>query len=233
MSDPTTIANTSSSGNGESASAADKARALGAEVKERVSGFADASIDTLKDQASTLLDATKGIASKAGEQLQSSVQSQKAAGADYLGNVAQSMRRAAREFESEVPMAASYILQAAAQVETVSSAVKDRDIGELIRNTQDFARRQPTAFLGLAVLAGFGVVRFLKSSGGSSGSDERGSSFSPSSSASTHNASLQGRRTGGDTWSASQGTLSQGQSRSTPNQNASSSYGAASRERLP
>ena len=26
------------------------------------------------------------------------------------------------------------------------------------------ARRQPTAFLGLAVLAGFGIVRFLKSS---------------------------------------------------------------------
>ena len=34
-----------------------------------------------------------------------------------------------------------------------------------MRGVQSFARRQPTAFLGLAVLAGFGVVRFLKSSG--------------------------------------------------------------------
>jgi hypothetical protein len=33
-----------------------------------------------------------------------------------------------------------------------------------VRNAQSFARRQPTAFLGIAVLAGFGVVRFLKSS---------------------------------------------------------------------
>jgi hypothetical protein len=34
----------------------------------------------------------------------------------------------------------------------------------LCREAQSFARRQPTAFLGIAVLAGFGVVRFLKSS---------------------------------------------------------------------
>jgi len=33
-----------------------------------------------------------------------------------------------------------------------------------VRGAQSFARRQPTAFLGIAVLAGFGVVRFLKSS---------------------------------------------------------------------
>jgi hypothetical protein len=33
-----------------------------------------------------------------------------------------------------------------------------------VRGAQSFARRQPTAFLGMAVLAGFGVVRFLKSS---------------------------------------------------------------------
>jgi hypothetical protein len=34
---------------------------------------------------------------------------------------------------------------------------------------QSFARRQPTAFLGMAVLAGFGVVRFLKSSANETG----------------------------------------------------------------
>jgi hypothetical protein len=33
-----------------------------------------------------------------------------------------------------------------------------------MRVAQSFARRQPTAFLGMAVLAGFGAVRFFKSS---------------------------------------------------------------------
>ena len=42
------------------------------------------------------------------------------------------------------------------------------NVSDLIRGAQSFARRQPTAFLGLAVLAGFGAVRFLKSSADSS-----------------------------------------------------------------
>jgi hypothetical protein len=36
----------------------------------------------------------------------------------------------------------------------------------LIDGATDFARRQPAAFLGLSVLAGFSVIRFLKASGG-------------------------------------------------------------------
>ena len=74
------------------------------------------------------------------------------------------MRRAAREFDKDLPIAGSYIRKAAAQVETVSDSIRTGNFNDLLRETQDFARRQPTAFLGLAVLAGFGAVRFLKSS---------------------------------------------------------------------
>ena len=35
--------------------------------------------------------------------------------------------------------------------------------GDLVQGVQSFARSQPTAFFGLAFLAGFGAVRFLKS----------------------------------------------------------------------
>jgi hypothetical protein len=50
----------------------------------------------------------------------------------------------------------------------------------LVRNAQSFARRQPTAFLGMAVLAGFGVVRFLKSSSDNNPHSESSGSASPS-----------------------------------------------------
>ena len=83
------------------------------------------------------------------------------------------MRRAAREFDRDLPIAGSYIRKAAAQVETVSDSIRTGNFNDLLRETQDFARRQPTAFLGLAVLAGFGAVRFLKSSADASSGSGR------------------------------------------------------------
>ena len=76
------------------------------------------------------------------------------------------MRRAAREFDTDLPLAGSYIRKAASQIEGVSDHIRKGNLNDVVRNAQSFARRQPTAFLGLAVLAGFGAVRFLKSSSG-------------------------------------------------------------------
>ena len=54
----------------------------------------------------------------------------------------------------------------------MSDSIRTGNFNDLLRETQDFARRQPTAFLGLAVLAGFGAVRFLKSSADASTSQQ-------------------------------------------------------------
>ena len=43
-------------------------------------------------------------------------------------------------------------------------AVRKRDLNQVVSDVQAFARRQPTAFLGAAALAGFALVRFLKTS---------------------------------------------------------------------
>jgi hypothetical protein len=82
------------------------------------------------------------------------------------------MRRAAREFDSELPIAGTYIRKAASQVEMVSDSIRNGNFNDLISGAQSFARRQPTAFLGMAVLAGFGLVRFLKSSADATGRNE-------------------------------------------------------------
>jgi hypothetical protein len=81
--------------------------------------------------------------------------------------VAQAVQRAAGEFESDVPQAAQYIRQAAGQIETVSNAVRQRDMRELVGEVQEFARRQPTLFFGGAVILGFAALRFFKSSSSS------------------------------------------------------------------
>ena len=46
--------------------------------------------------------------------------------------------------------------------------IRNGSFRDLVDGATDFAKRQPAAFLGLSVLAGFAVVRFLKASGGSS-----------------------------------------------------------------
>jgi hypothetical protein len=91
------------------------------------------------------------------------VAQQKGAGADYVSNFAQTMRRAAGEFDAEVPIAATYIRKAADQVTNAADAFREGNLNDLVQRAQSFARNQPTAFVGLAVLAGFGAVRFLKS----------------------------------------------------------------------
>ena len=40
--------------------------------------------------------------------------------------------------------------------------MRNRNMSEIVGNVQQFARKQPTAFFGAAVLIGFAAVRFMK-----------------------------------------------------------------------
>jgi hypothetical protein len=160
----------------------DQAFAAGRDLKDKAAEFAETSGEKFREQASEFADMAKDTASEATDRLKEKISEQKGAGAEYVGNLAQTMRRAAREFDNDLPIAGKYIRKAAAQVENVSDSIRTGDFNDLVRNAQSFARRQPTAFLGIAVLAGFAVVRFLKSS----------SDASPTSSRSRTDASYRG-----------------------------------------
>ena len=71
------------------------------------------------------------------------------------------------------PVAGDYVVQVRGVNVTARSAATGAPAG----NVQDFARKQPTAFLGAAVLIGFAAVRFLKSG---TGATAAASSPSPS-----------------------------------------------------
>ena len=152
-------------------SLSEQAMAAGKDITDKAKDLAENSTDKIKNQASDLVDAAKDVASQATDKLKGAVNDGKASGADYVGTLANTIRRAAREFDTDLPIAGTYIRKAATQVEGVSDQIRNGNLNDLVRKTQSFARSQPTAFLGLAVLAGFGAVRFLKSS-----SEETGSS---------------------------------------------------------
>lgn len=158
-------------------SVADQALSAGRDIKDKAIGLAGASSEVIKDQASEFVDAAKDVASQATDKLKQTVDGQKSAGADYVGSLADTIRRAAKEFDDDLPIAGTYIRKAASRVEGVADTIRSGNFNDLVRGAQSFARRQPTAFLGMAVLAGFGVVRFLKSSANDTEvSDQRQSS---------------------------------------------------------
>jgi hypothetical protein len=145
-------------------SVTDQALSAGRDLKAKAVDMAGSSSEAIKDHASDFVDAAKDVASQATDKLKQTVDGQKSAGADYVGSLADTIRRAAREFDGDLPIAGTYIRKAASQVEGVADTIRTGNFNDLVRGAQSFARRQPTAFLGVAVLAGFGVVRFLKSS---------------------------------------------------------------------
>ena len=151
------------SSSGKSQDPMNQARELGRDVKGQATELAKSATEAVKTQAANLADSAKDVASEAGEKIRTTLQEQKTAGADYVGNVASIIRRTAYEFDADIPQAGHYIRKAAGQLENVAEAMRNRDMSEIVGNVQKFARRQPTAFFGAAVLIGFAAVRFLKS----------------------------------------------------------------------
>jgi hypothetical protein len=142
----------------------EQAMEAGRELKDKAVELAETSTDKLKDQASELGSAAKDMAGQATDKVKEAVSERKNAGADYVTSLAETIRRAGREFDNDLPIAGKYIRKAASQVDNFADSVRTGDFNDLVRNSQSFARRQPTAFLGIAALAGFAAVRFLKSS---------------------------------------------------------------------
>ena len=172
----------------------------GAELKQRAGDAFRASSDVARDKFGEAADAAKGIAEGTVEQIQSQAREQQRSGADFVERLAENIRQAGRAFESDVPFAARGIDSAADYVEDAAQKIRDGSFRDLLEGATDFAKRQPAAFLGISVLAGFAAVRFLKASGGQSSSQGQRDSTNESSSGSGHKAGAGSFSAGEQPW---------------------------------
>lgn len=93
------------------------------------------------------------------------VSEQQKAAASSLGEFAGALRKTAEQMkDGQSQTAARFAQTAASGLEQLSQSLRQRDLEGLLRDAESFARRQPMAFFGAALLAGFVGVRFLKSS---------------------------------------------------------------------
>ncbi|WP_052402013.1 hypothetical protein [Muricoccus aerilatus] len=138
------------------------------EAKGRIGEQAGSVIDEAKAQGAEVADAAR-------ERVEDLAEQGKAAGAERARGLADAVRHVADDLEGTSPEIARHVRAAAESVEGVSAALRDRSVGELVNEVGDFARRQPGAFFGAALVAGFAISRFAKSSaeGVSASSDSR------------------------------------------------------------
>jgi hypothetical protein len=150
---------------GSSQDLSDQVAEAGAELKQRAGDALKTSADVAQDKLKEAANAAKEVASGAADRVQDQVHEQQRSGAEFIERFATNIRDAARAFESDAPFAARSINSAAEYVEDAAGKIRNGSFRDLVDGATDFAKRQPAAFLGISVLAGFAAIRFLKASG--------------------------------------------------------------------
>ena len=155
--------------------ALDRIKSTSSDLGNAAADIANTSSESISSQATAAADALKTAASQAGDKLNQGLADGKAKGADYVSTLASAVRRAGEQFDRDLPIAGQYIRMAADQMDHSAAAIRSGSISDLVGSAQSFARSQPTAFLALSLVAGFGVVRFLKSGTITNSADETSS----------------------------------------------------------
>jgi hypothetical protein len=117
-------------------------------------GLLGSAADTLKERDTEALRNTASDFAEAGKQQ----------GAERIDRLGRAVHGAADELGKEIPQAADYVHTAAESLETAAEHLRNRSVEDLIGSFNRFARQQPIAAFAGAILAGFVVSRFIKSS---------------------------------------------------------------------
>jgi len=110
-------------------------------------------------------DSESGMTDRLRDKASSQLNTQKDRATEGLGSVAQAVRQSTKQLrEQDHDTLAGYVEQAADQIDRLSRGLRNKDVGELARDAQRFARRRPALFVGSAFAIGLVGARFFKSS---------------------------------------------------------------------
>ena len=99
------------------------------------------------------------------QRARSAVDQQKEAAVGGIEGMAQALRSASDDLQERgQPVVAEYSRQVADGLESMANWVSRRNVDDLVGGVEDFARQRPVAFIGGAMVAGFALARFMKSS---------------------------------------------------------------------
>ncbi len=123
-------------------------------LKEKLADDVTAATDTIKEGADTAVEKVKEV-----------VSDQANFAARQVGGVATALEKVGAELEaSDQPEVGRYARQIGRSVQRVAKQMQNKDIGQIAAMAEEFGRREPLAFLGIAALAGLSASRFLTAS---------------------------------------------------------------------
>ncbi|MFL6799723.1 MAG: hypothetical protein ACJ8F3_20195 [Xanthobacteraceae bacterium] len=128
-------------------------------AKDAMSGASSAAQDAAGKIKSAASDTAANLAGEVKQMLNHQV----GGGADVIGYVARSARRAADDLERDSPQIAGLVRSLASRMDGYAGDLRDQSVDEILRTATDFTRRQPALVFGLAAVAGFFALRTLKS----------------------------------------------------------------------
>ncbi|MDP3417394.1 hypothetical protein [Falsiroseomonas sp.] len=134
-----------------------EAKAQAQETAASLRGEAAGAVADVKAEGAEVLEAARQRAASFAE-------AQQKAGAERAEGFAEAVHDVADKLGEQSPVMARYVHEAATAIEGMGRTLRDSSPAELLGRVEDLARRQPAAFFGAAVLAGFGLARFAKSS---------------------------------------------------------------------
>lgn len=103
------------------------------------------------------------VASQAKEQVNAQFDTRKDKAVETIGNVATAIRETSDKLKGVGPLG-DVAGRAADGIESVAEFFEGKQIGDLVRDVEKFARREPALFVGAAFALGLIGGRFLKSS---------------------------------------------------------------------
>jgi ElaB/YqjD/DUF883 family membrane-anchored ribosome-binding protein len=107
----------------------------------------------------------RGVMDRVRDGASSQISDQKDRATDSLTRLAQAVRQSTQSLrDNQQGAVAQYVDRAADRIEQLSATLRERDVRELVRDAEQFARRQPAVFIGAAFAAGVLAARFIKSS---------------------------------------------------------------------
>lgn len=106
-----------------------------------------------------------GFIGRVRERAAAQLETQKERATDGLGSAARAVRQSTQQLrEQHHETVATYVEQAADQIERLAQRLREKDVRGLVDDAQGLARRQPALFVGSAFVVGLVGSRFLKSS---------------------------------------------------------------------
>ncbi len=149
--------------------AADEAKQAVKGAVESTKGAAKGVVDDVKTMAQ---DTKNYVATQFGDvrnevtsQAKTTIDKGRSQVAGQVEGLASALTRAGEQLRNEdQPELANYSERAGEQIQNVASYLGERDLREVMRDVEGFARKNPLVFAGAAVALGLIAARFLKSS---------------------------------------------------------------------